>query len=442
MAAAAPRAALFAEATCSICRELYTDPVTLDCGHIFCLFCITKVKASEDLEKSCPECRQRFDMEKELKPNKRLANIVEMLKILEIAPGVADTEHLCQKHEKGMELFCDTDRELLCTVCRESQAHREHDARSVEEAEPEYRVKLQDWMQSLRNEKRYIMESKLEEEGKYNTLRNKLREEKQKILAEIEEQRKLLKDKEQIFYQRLEQMEKTITGVEEANFTSLSNQITSLNALIIDLEKKWKEPAVNLLKDVKSALDRCEGVKFQGPEKLKKYKVILTLDPDTAHPKLHLSEEGRRVTWTDTKQTLPDTPKRFSCWCVLGSEGFTTGRHYWEVQLLEESTSWTVGVAAESVERKGRITWSPEGGVWAVERGWNDQYWALTSPLTPLSPREKPLKLGVYLDYEGGRLSLYNADSMELLYTFPRAPFLHKLFPIFNFWGEAEMRLV
>ncbi|XP_078497811.1 butyrophilin subfamily 3 member A3-like [Lissotriton helveticus] len=171
-------------------------------------------------------------------------------------------------------------------------------------------------------------------------------------------------------------------------------------------------------------------------------KVMVTLDPDTAHPELLLSEGGRRVRRTDTAQRLPDTPKRFTFLypCVLGSEGFTSGRHYWEVQLLQDGR-WEVGVAAESVNRKGFFPWSPEGGVWAVQ-GTGGRYWALTSPRTPLSPREEPLKLGVYLDYEGGLLSLYNADSMELLFSFPPAPFTQRLFPLFNLWGGAELRLV
>ncbi|XP_078496422.1 butyrophilin subfamily 2 member A2-like [Lissotriton helveticus] len=175
-----------------------------------------------------------------------------------------------------------------------------------------------------------------------------------------------------------------------------------------------------------------------------KEKVMVTLDPDTAHPELLLSEGGRRVRWTNTWQSPPDTPKRFTHFlypCVLGREGFTSGRHYWEVQLLREGAGWNVGVAAESVNRKGEITDSPERGVWAVEGSWG-QYSALTSPQTPLTPREKPLKLGVYLDYEGGRLSLYNADSMELLFSFPQTRFTERLFPYFHLWGEAELRLV
>ncbi|XP_069075419.1 E3 ubiquitin-protein ligase TRIM39-like [Pleurodeles waltl] len=460
MAAADPRADLLQEVTCSICRELFTDPVTLDCGHSFCLSCLTRFKASEDLEKSCPECRERMDLEKELKPSKRLGNMVEMVTRLDIAPRGPATECLCEEHGERLLLFCETDGGLLCLVCRESRAHREHRVTPTKEAEQEYKKKLQDLLCPLRKEIGHMLESKLKEEEQYNTVRNKVRAEKQKIESEIEQLRQLLRDKEQTLYRELEELEKKITMVENANISKLSNQITSLNVLIADLEKKCKEPALDLLKDVRSALDRCKKVKFQGPrsemkktrkeevmitlkpkEEMKKYKVMVTLDPDTAHPQLLLSEGGRRVRRTYTAETLPDTPKRFtSDPCVLGSEGFTSGRHYWEVQLLREG-GWTVGVAAESVERKGGVTWSPEGGVWAVQRR-GGQYRALTSPRTPLSPREEPLKLGVYLDYEGGRLSLYNADSMELLYTFPRTRFTRRLFPFFRLWGGAELRLV
>ncbi|XP_078497901.1 E3 ubiquitin-protein ligase TRIM39-like [Lissotriton helveticus] len=253
-------------------------------------------------------------------------------------------------------------------------------------------------------------------------MRNKLRTQKKKF----EKWQKLMEKNEEKLLDRLEE---------------ISNQITSLNALTTEIEQKCKAPAWELLKDARSTLSRCNDVTIQSPEAAKSYKVMVSLDPDTAHPQLLLSEGRRRVRGTGTAQPLPNSPKRFTFYpCVLGSEGFTSGRHYWEVQVLQEGVVWHVGVAAESVNEKGDFTWSPEEGVWAVE-GCDGIYKALTSPQTPLSPRDIPLKLGVYLDYEGGRLSLYNADSLELLYTFPWAPFTEKLFPYFCL-GGAELKLV
>ncbi|XP_069097923.1 E3 ubiquitin-protein ligase TRIM39-like [Pleurodeles waltl] len=441
MAAAAQLGNLQEEATCSICLEYFTDPVSIECGHNFCRSCITQSWEGRDGNFPCPQCRATSSG-KNLRPNRQLGNVVEIAKQLHLPPVKPQEQNLCEKHEEKLRLFCAEDQRMICVVCRESKEHKTHSASPVEEAAEEYKVKLQEWLRSLRKEEEYKLKSKVKEEEQYKATKDRLRTEKKNLESEFEILQQLLKENEQTLNEKLEKMEKKINMVENANITKLTNQITSLNALITEIEKKCEASAWELLKDVGSTLSRCNNVKLQCLEMVKSYKVRVTLDPDTAHPRLLLSEGGTRVRWTGTDQPLPDTPKRFTIYtCVLGSEGFTSGRHYWEVQLLQEGMGWQVGVAAESVERKRSFPWSPEGGVWAVERGSGGQYKALTSPL---SPREKPLKLGVYLDYEGGRrLSLYNADSMELLYTFPRAPFTQRLFPYFWLYcGGGEMRLV
>uniref|UniRef100_A0A674JN11 RING-type E3 ubiquitin transferase n=1 Tax=Terrapene triunguis TaxID=2587831 RepID=A0A674JN11_9SAUR len=150
--------------------------------------------------------------------------------------------------------------------------------------------------------------------------------------------------------------------------------------------------------------------------------VDVTLDPDTAHPKLVLSEDRKHVRSRDTCQDLPDNPEIFDTHpCVLGAEGFTGGRRYWEVEV-EGKIGWYLGVCRESVSRKGKVTLTPEDGYWVV---WlkGEVYQALTSPSTSLPVSIRPSRVGIFLDYEAGEVSFYNVtDSCS------RSLCLHLLF--------------
>ncbi|XP_061447313.1 zinc-binding protein A33-like isoform X1 [Rhineura floridana] len=158
----------------------------------------------------------------------------------------------------------------------------------------------------------------------------------------------------------------------------------------------------------------------------------ITLDPATNHPNLVLSKDLDSVRLEDCpEEEVPDGPERFSkSVCVLGAQGFTSGRHYWEVEVGDK-TSWDIGVAQESVNRKeAKVTVKPSNGFWAIWLRNGSEYKALDSPSQQLLPKSKPQKVGVYLDYEGGQVS-YDADTMAHIFTFSDV-FSECLYPMFS----------
>ncbi|XP_072894612.1 E3 ubiquitin-protein ligase TRIM39-like [Hemitrygon akajei] len=173
-------------------------------------------------------------------------------------------------------------------------------------------------------------------------------------------------------------------------------------------------------------------------------RVSVTLDVETANPWLEVSEDRKSVRPTRTWRNLPDTGKRFTDQpCVLGSEGFTSGRHDWEVEVTG-NRGWYLGVAAESVKRKGGVSLSPETGFWVI--GWDgevlhrgcDVYGDPTSPESGLPAGPIPGRVGVYLSYESGTVSFYNAETKSHLHTFTGNKFTGKLYPFFATWDENQ----
>ncbi|MEQ2270821.1 hypothetical protein XENORESO_014430, partial [Xenotaenia resolanae] len=165
---------------------------------------------------------------------------------------------------------------------------------------------------------------------------------------------------------------------------------------------------------------------------VKEFAVEVTLDPDTAHPELILSEDGKRVHHGDEKKDIPDNPQRFNdCVNVLGKQGFAHKRFYFEVQV-KGKTDWTLGVATESIDRKGEITLQPESGFWTIYLRNGEEYEAFDKPIVRLPIRSNPQRVGVFVDYDGGLVSFYNVDTADLLYSFTGCCFAERLLPFFS----------
>ncbi|CAM5095856.1 unnamed protein product [Natator depressus] len=316
------------------------------------------------------------------------------------------------RHQEALKLLCEEDQTPISVVCDRSRAHQARTVVAIEEAAQEYKEKIQAHLKSLREEREKLLRLKVNGEKRSQEYLIQTQAERQKIVSEFQQLLQFLEEQERLLLARLEKLEKEIPKIQNDNASKLSEEISCLSNLISEMKGKGQEPASEFLQDLRSTLSRCEKGKFQQPmeispelekrlgnfsqqtvplmENLRKFKDTLpsaletqrgeslgalrqvTLDPDMAHPQLVLSEDQKSVSPGDTRQDLPNNPERFDTeQCVLGCEGFTSGRHCWDVEV-EGVECWAVGVARELVRRKGFMsyTFNLDGGFAAVGQWW------------------------------------------------------------------------
>ncbi|XP_061475358.1 E3 ubiquitin-protein ligase TRIM7-like [Rhineura floridana] len=170
----------------------------------------------------------------------------------------------------------------------------------------------------------------------------------------------------------------------------------------------------------------------------------VTLDPKTAHRRLVLSRDRKSVSWGQEEQNIPNNTERFDkrVW-VLGQDGFTTGKHCWEVEVKGKG-EWAVGVAKESVKRKGLPDFSTTEGIWGIGEYWGaGNYLAFTSPQhTRLQLDKRPQRIRVFLDYIAQQVDFFNPETKVSLYTFNSAAFSgERVYPWFRVWNGTELVL-
>ncbi|XP_043942051.1 zinc-binding protein A33-like [Protopterus annectens] len=432
---------------CPVCLELLNNPVILDCGHNYCKDCIDRVWDSQK-QPFCLECGEKF-LVKKCTVNGLLANAIQMVqanhqKVEELDPRQKNSDHLCTKHEKRLELFCEDDESLSCVLC--IPEHQGHKFLPVQNAFSKNKDNLTALLPLLQSSLKHFKEIKCQQKMKISEVTDNARSLQLHIASEFAKLHQFLQEKEEKLVQQLKEEETGILRQIEENLRKIKENVNAAqeSVFLIRLQLQEQDP-LNFLKKIKSlperikkchnlsdkqgimASDLCVGA-YKGPLQYGVWKEMksilnpglsnLSLDPNTAHPKLVLSEEMTSVSHGDIRQQLHDNYERFNnCVSLLGSERFESGRHYWEVDVGNK-TDWDVGVTVEFINRKGEINLSPEAGYWVLCMRNGSEYVAMDSPPKDLSLSVKPQRIGVYLDYEGGQVAFYNAHNMSHIYTF------------------------
>ncbi|KAM7371435.1 hypothetical protein PAMP_008682 [Pampus punctatissimus] len=515
---------------CSICLDLLKDPVTIPCGHSYCMSCIKNFWDEEDQRKlySCPQCRQAFTPRPVLRKNTMLAALVEQLKKTGLQAAPADhcyagpedvacdvctgrklkalksclvclasycekhlqphfesttfkkhklvdpseklQENICSRHDEVMKMFCRTDQQSICYLCSVDQ-HKGHDTVSAAaertERQRELEVSRQNIQQRIQHREKDVKLLQQEVEAVSRSA-DKAAEDSEKIFTELI--RLIQKRSSDVKQQIRSQQETEVSRVKELQ-EKLEQEITELKRRDAELEQlshtedhiqflhnypslsQLSEPtdssSINIrplryFEDVTAAVselrdklqdtlrDKWTNISLTEVDVLLepepktragflKYSCKITLDPNTAHTWLLLSEGNRKATLMSQRQSYSHHPDRFTRWCQVLSRESLTGRCYWEVEMSGRRGGRGVGVAVtyKNISRTGDSR--------ECLFGFNDKSWCLYchinsyvfwfNNIKTLVSGPGSSRVGVYLDHTAGLLSFYSvSETMTLLH--------------------------
>ncbi|XP_068107496.1 E3 ubiquitin-protein ligase TRIM39-like [Hyperolius riggenbachi] len=487
-------AILSEELECPVCLDIYTDPVSLRCGHNFCRFCIDRVLDSQEGSAgySCPECRERYKDWPVLQRNIALRNKAERFLSTQpdqeasgvhctycvdspvtavmscllcdasmcdkhlrfhskapehvlCAPTTSPETRKCSIHKEILRYYCTEDASCVCVTCTLAEKHRGHQVETLQEASDKKKKKMRKDLQKL------ISETE-EAEKRVQSLEERRRKAQKKADGETERVTALFRD----LRRRLEELEKRVLSDITRRVQCYDDIIRQLEIKKEELSRKMRhiEELCNMtdpltflqqsdtgdLCDTEDSHDKqlhdggdldvagishtlhtgLSDIMFGVTGGVYIQPADIILDVTTAHNRLHISDDRKIASWSDISQKRPDTPERFRSYPqVLSSRSFSSGRHYWEVDV-GVSDKWTVGMCYHSIDKREKQSLIGENNKsWGLYR-WHNQYSVTHDKKVIQLPDGIPSnRVRVYLDYEAGQISFYAlCDPITHLHTF------------------------
>ncbi|XP_041933653.1 E3 ubiquitin-protein ligase TRIM35-like isoform X5 [Alosa sapidissima] len=419
------------ELCCPVCCDIFKDPVFLTCAHSVCKACLQQFWESKG-HRECPYCRRKCS-KAHYPSNMALRNLCEAFLEERSQRASAGSEVLCSLHSEKLKLFCLEDKQPVCVVCRDSRKHTNHKFQPLDEAASDLKEQLRIKLESLQKKLKVFEEAKHSCDETEKHVKTQAQHTEKQIKEEFEKLHQFLRDEEAARIAALREEEEQKSQMMKEKIEKMSREISSLSDTIRAIEEKINADDITFLQygpnlfvtlqSYKSTVERAQCT-LQDPErvsgalinvakhldnlKVKVWKQMIapvTLDPNTAHPHLILSEDLTSV------RVVKNNPQRFDKYAsVLGSEGFNSGTHCWDVEV-GESTLWCMGVMTESARRKGDFT--SRRGLWCVACN-DDAYIACAPPHPPLSSQCSRNSRGSECSWTGTE---ENCHSLTLIIT-------------------------
>ncbi|XP_041806644.1 nuclear factor 7, brain-like [Chelmon rostratus] len=441
------------ELSCPVCQDTFKDPVLLPCSHSFCNACVLKWWGTKQTLE-CPLCKTVSSTNSPPR-NLVLKNLCDAF-LLEMESGV-----VCRLHTEKLKLYCEDHRTPVCVVCRDSNNHRNHKFIPVDEAAQCYRNDLLKKMRPLRAKVKLFSEVKVAWEKIDQDIINQAQHTEDNIREEFNVLRRFLLQEETVRVAALKEEAAHKGNMIRNKIAGLSEQINAMESTLKAIEGGLSDEDTSFLLKVDAITKEAERPLPDGPEQVTgapidvakylgnmsfnvwiKMKAIVSyapviLNPNTAHHELHLSE-GLTTVRCGPKQPLAATPERMEQHrSVLGSEGFDSGSHSWDVWVGDNQV-WALGVIAQEAQRKGDIP----SGLWMV-RFCNGKFTAFSPSrsVSVLPPMNRLYKVRVLLDWDRGKLSFSDPDTNAVIHTFTHA-FTDRLFPYINTWNDLPLKIL